>query len=141
MFKKLFPALIFLITGLLFVGFGIYVIFFHTNGFLPTTATIVEIKKVSEPGNETRQYITRVKYTVPEVEGYEFTSNMDYYNSTYKVGKKILIYYDPAVPLHIKGNRKKLGIFFIIAGLLSVLVSPVVYKRSASDSPNPEDPY
>ena len=107
--------LAFAIVGVLAIAIGIYLVFFHSKGFIETEATIVSIETIeSDVDGEEEEHIVIVRY---EVDGTAYEEELDDYSPTYHEGKTVKVYYDPKNPSTIHGGNG-LGIYFLIIGVL-----------------------
>lgn len=122
------------ILAVIALGFGIYSTFFQSSGFVDGTATIVSIEEDPDyiPDPDTAndvQYIVTAKYTV---DGKEYTTKLDSYDPSYKVGGEVAIRYDPKNPEKMTSGFS-LGIVFMIIGavmLLAIILLTVKKKVS-----------
>ena len=106
---------------------GIYLSFFHSRGFVKTTATILSLRE-DDTGEDT-VYFPTVQYTV---DGKTYTGELDTGSSSYRVGKIVTVLYDPQNPavVHDGGG---IGLYLLImsaAILVFLLVSIVKEKQS-----------
>ena len=127
---KIFAAIIAVIA----LGAGVYFTFFQSAGYVDGTATIVSIKEdpdyVPDPDSENDvQYIVMAKYTV---DGKEYTSQLNSYDPSYKVGGEVKIKYDPKDPTKLTSGFG-FGIYLMIAGgvILLIVIFATIKKRSA----------
>ena len=127
---RIFAAIIAVIA----LGAGIYFTFFQSAGFVDGTATIVSIEEdpdyIPDPNSENDvQYIVTVKYTV---DGKEYTSRLNSYDPSYKVGGEVAIKYDPKDPTKLTSGFG-FGIYIMIAGgVILLLVIFVTIKEKLS---------
>ena len=115
---KVFAAVLALIA----IGFGVYSTFFQSSGFVDGTATIISIEEdpdyIPDPDKvDDVQYIVMAKYTV---NGKEYTTQLNSYEPSYKVGGEVAIKYDPNDPSRMTSGFT-LGIVFMIAGVVILL--------------------
>ena len=127
---KIFAASIAVIA----LGAGIYFTFFQSAGYVDGTATIVSIEEdpdyIPDPNSENDvQYIVTGKYTV---DGKEYTSRLNSYDPSYKVGGEVAIKYDPKDPTKLTSGFG-FGIYIMIAGgVILLLVIFVTIKGKIS---------
>ena len=122
------------IIALVALGFGIYFTFFQSAGYVDGTATIISIEEDPDyiPDPDTTgdvQYIVMAKYTV---DGKEYTTKLDSYSPSYKVGGTVEIKYDPKNPEKITSGFG-FGIYIMIAGgvILLIVIFATIKKRAA----------
>lgn len=99
---------------------GVYLTFFHSKGFVKTQATIVSI--VEEPKifeNDDPTFTVTVDYVA---DGTHYTSTLDSYSPSYRVGKTIDVLYDPANPAVVHGGSLGFGIYGIAVGVVIIVV-------------------
>lgn len=125
---KIFTAILAVIA----LGFGIYSTFFRSAGFVDSTATIISIEEDPDyipDADKTNdvQYIVKAKYTV---DGKEYTTTLNSYDPTYKVGGEVAIKYDPNDPSKTTSGFG-IGIVIMIIGavLLAVVIFLTVKKK------------
>lgn len=125
---KIFAAIIAVIA----LGAGIYFTFFQSAGFVDGTAVIVSIEEdpdyIPDPNTENDvQYIVTGKYTV---DGKEYTSQLNSYDPSYKVGGEVAIKYDPKDPAKLTSGFG-FGIYLMIAGgvILLIIIFVTVKKK------------
>ena len=125
---KIFAAIIAVIA----LGAGIYFTFFQSAGFVDGTAVIVSIEEdpdyIPDPNTENDvQYIVTGKYTV---DGKEYTSQLNSYDPSYKVGGEVAIKYDPKDPTKLTSGFG-FGIYLMIAGgvILLIIIFVTVKKK------------
>lgn len=125
---KIFTAILAVIA----LGFGIYSTFFRSAGFVDSTATIISIEENPDyipDADKTNdvQYIVKAKYTV---DGKEYTTTLNSYDPTYKVGGEVAIKYDPNDPSKTTSGFG-IGIVIMIIGavLLAVVIFLTVKKK------------
>ena len=127
---RIFAAIIAVIA----LGAGIYFTFFQSAGYVDGTATIVSIEEdpnyIPDPNSENDvQYIVTGKYTV---DGKEYTSQLNSYDPSYKVGGEVAIKYDPKDPTKLTSGFG-FGIYIMIAGgVILLLVIFVTIKDKLS---------
>jgi len=107
---------------------GVYLTFFHSRGFVKTTATIVDVE-IDFSSDDSSSYTATVEYIV---DGSTYTGVLDQSSSSYAVGKRISVLYDPKNPavVHSAGG---FGIYLMIAGaaiLIFIAVSTVRERQS-----------
>jgi hypothetical protein len=130
---KIFVAILAVIA----LAFGAYSTFFRSAGFVDGTATIISIEEdpdyIPDPdASNDKQYITTVKYTV---EGKEYTTKLNSYDPSYKVGGDVKIKYDPNDPSKLTSGFG-FGIYLMIAGaaiLLLILFLTIKKKISVKN--------
>ena len=106
---------------------GVYFTFFHSRGFVKTSAVIVDLEADTTDGDTT--YWPTVEYTV---DGRTYTSRLDQGSGSYKMGKTITVLYDPGDPSVVHGGSGA-GIYLMIAGaviLAFVLVTSFREKQN-----------
>ena len=102
-----------LLMAVVCIGAGIYLTFFHSAGFIPTKAQIVSITEDPDTfGEDSPSYIVIVSY---KADGSEYTSRLDSYSPSYKEGKTIDVFYDPADPSIVHGGNG-MGIYALVVG-------------------------
>ena len=106
---------------------GVYLTFFHSQGFVKTTGTIVAVREDSS--DDGLIYYPTVEYIV---DGKTYTGELDTGSGSYKVGKTIPVLYDPNDPtvVHDGGG---IGIYLMVmsaAILLFVAVTTIKEKQS-----------
>ena len=75
---------------------GVYFTFFHSGGYVKTTATIVSVTELPKDfENEDAKYDVVVEYTV---NGQKYTEKLDYYSPSFKAGGTTEIRYNPDNP-------------------------------------------
>ena len=116
-----------LVMAVVAIALGVYLTFFHSNGFVKTQATIVSVEAEPGVGDEATTYNATVEYTV---DGTTYTGQLGLGSSTYKVGKKIEVLYDPNDP-SVVHNGGFMGLYGIGVGVLILAVIAVteVKKR------------
>lgn len=125
---KIFVAILAVIA----LAFGVYSTFFRSAGFVDATATIVSIEEDSDyipdadKENDVR-YIVKATYTV---DGKEYTTTLNSYDPSYKVGGEVAIKYDPENPEKMTSGFG-IGIAIMIIGvvLLAVIIFLTVKKK------------
>ena len=127
---KIFAAII----AVAALAFGIYSTFFQSAGYVDGTAVIVSIEEdpdyVPDPNivND-MQYVVTVKYTV---DGREYTSRLDSYDPSYKIGGEVAVKYDPKDPSKINPGSG-FGVYIMIVGaVILVLVVFLTVKNNVS---------
>lgn len=136
--ERIIMCVLFLIAALCCIGAGVYVSFFHTNGYVATTGTITRIEVDHHPGvQKTGSKTTEKVYVEYKVDGVRYESMSDIYDSSYHVGKEIKIFYDPADPSRIRGEGTKLGYFFIGIGIIVIPFALLCLK----ENPKPKGQY
>lgn len=115
-----------LIISLIFAGIGAFVSFFKLDGYVKTRAVITNIER-EYIDSDTTSYTVYVDYMV---DGQRYSGVSDVYESGYKVGKRIDIYYNPDDPTDIHGNSSIVGYFFLGIGGVSALFSVVMIINS-----------
>lgn len=125
---KIFVAILAVIA----LAFGVYSTFFRSAGFVDATATIVSIEEDpdyipdADKENDVR-YIVKATYTV---DGKEYTTTLNSYDPSYKVGGEVAIKYDPENPEKMTSGFG-IGIAIMIIGvvLLAVIIFLTVKKK------------
>lgn len=128
-----------IVFGVLLFAIGIYLSFFQTRGYARTTAIIDRIEETwrgtDADGSDEYDYEVWVTYSA---EGKTYSGELDTYNSSYKVGKRIRIYYDPENPEKIHGDSRKLGMILWIAGPVLAAAAGVTLVRDGKKEQNPD---
>ena len=125
--------LTFLLLGLLFLGVGVYATFFLTRGFVATTAVIERVELV--PGTMT--YKPYVRYSV---DGSIYHAWSDVSSSSYREGKRIKIFYNPANPEEIHGSAGFVGVAAMAAGAVCMAAgSAGLFKERRRGTANREE--
>ena len=108
---------------------GVWMTFFHSAGFVKTTATIVSLEDVSTATDDGPSYRPTVEYTV---DGTTYTGVLDVSSGDYKVGKTLPVLYDPNDP-SVVHDGSFLGVYFLGVGavILAVLVVTEIRKKKA----------
>lgn len=122
-----------LAIAIIAIAAGVYLTFFHSRGFVKTTAEIVSVNELPKDfEDEDTQFEVIVKYTVNET---EYTEKLDSYSPSYKAGKKITVQYDPSNPSVVHGAIG-FGIYVLIAGvvifaiaLASIIIGRIKLKK------------
>ncbi|MGX8698578.1 MAG: DUF3592 domain-containing protein [bacterium] len=111
---ELVAALILVVT----LAAGVYITFFHSRGFVKSTATIIEIQQESSADGDIT-YSATVEHVV---DGKPYIGVLDSYSSSFRVGKAVQILYDPEDPSVIHASDG-MGIYLIVmsAGILVFL--------------------
>lgn len=124
---------IFLLLGLLFLGVGVYATFFLTRGFVATTAVIERVELV--PGTMT--YKPYVRYSM---DGSIYHAWSDVSSSSYREGKRIKIFYNPANPEEIHGSAGFVGVAAMAAGAVCMAAgSAGLFKERRRGTANREE--
>ena len=108
---------------------GVYFTFFHSRGFVKTTARIVSVERNIGSGDESDTFTPTVEYTV---DGVTYTERLDESSSSYKVGKIIPVLYDPKDP-SVVHSGSGFGIYLMVVSaaiLVIVLLSTIRKKKS-----------
>lgn len=115
------------IMALVALGVGIYLTFFHSQGFVKTQATVVAVE-VDNSG-ETTMYTPTVEHTV---DGKVYSGQVNASNTRYQEGQKLNVLYDPNDPTVIHSSSF-LGIYSIGVGalILLVIIITLVRERTA----------
>ena len=127
---KIFAAIIAVVA----LGAGIYFTFFQSAGYVDGKATIVSIEEDPDyiPDNDNpndKQYIATAKYSV---DGKDYTTKLDSYSPSYKVGGEVAIKYDPKDPSKITSGFG-FGIYIMIAGgVILLIILFVTIKKKVS---------
>ena len=106
---------------------GVYLTFFHSKGFVKTTATIVSVREDGD-ADSTAVFPT-VEYTV---DGKSYTADLSTGSSSYRVGKTITVLYDPNNPA-VAHSGSGLGIYVMLVSaviLIFVAVTTVIEKKN-----------
>lgn len=118
------------VLSIVAIGLGIWFAFFHSRGFIKTTATIVDVELEDFGGaDDGPSYSAIVEYSV---DGVTYREKLDSRSSSYKVGKNVTVLYDPNDPsvVHSSGT---IGIYFIVVGvlILTVLLVSAIREKAA----------
>lgn len=106
---------------------GVYLTFFQSAGFVKTQATIVSIEEDLEwSTSDDKSYIVMVDYVA---DGSRYTSRLDSYSGSYKVGKTVTVYYDPHDPSVLHGGRG-FGVYLMVLGAAIVTVVVVAGRKN-----------
>ena len=111
---------------------GVYLTFFHSNGFVKTQARIVDVVDVSTGADEGTSYRPTVEYTV---NGVTYTSELNESSSSYTVGKTINVLYDPNNPAVAHGDGR-IGLYLMAVGALilaAIVVTEARKRKSLKD--------
>lgn len=100
------------VLALICLAAGIYLTFFHSQGFVKTTGTIVSLRQDNTGDSDV--YYPTVEYSV---DGSTYTAELDTGSGSYKVGKSITVLYDPANPAVAHGGNG-LGIYLIVVSVV-----------------------
>lgn len=104
---------------------GIYLSFFHSQGFVKTTGVIVSLRE--DTSDDDTVYFPTVEYSV---DGKTYTGELDTGSGDYKVGKTLSVLYDPNDPgvVHDGGG---VGIYLMAVGavILAVLIGSAVREK------------
>ncbi|MBQ4381189.1 MAG: DUF3592 domain-containing protein [Oscillospiraceae bacterium] len=120
---KIFAA----VLALVLLGAGVYLNFFHSQGFVKTTATIVDVEAVQEADSNT--YRATVEYTV---DGKTYRQELDQQSSSYAVGKTVEVLYNPANPAEVHaGGILPIILMIVGAVLLAFAVISTVTEKKA----------
>ena len=129
--KKLFAITILLISVGAFI-FGIHLTFFSNKGLKKTDALITRIDEIylghDEDGDD-YDYEVYVQYK--EKRKKYIDARLDTFEGSYKEGKTIKIYYDPADPSVPHGETKGMGIYLMIAGPVIFLIGLFILLKSS----------
>ncbi|MCR4690825.1 MAG: DUF3592 domain-containing protein [Lachnospiraceae bacterium] len=113
---------IFILSGVICSLLGVYLKFFQTKGFRSTTAVIDHIEEdyrgKDAEGVADYRHIVYVNY---EVNGIAYQGESDYYESGYREGSRIKIFYDPANPQIIHGDSGKSALIALLVGPILIL--------------------
>lgn len=120
---KIFAAVLALICLII----GVYLTFFHSKGFVKTTATIVSVREGGD-ADSTAVFPT-VEYTV---DGKSYTAELSVGSPSYRVGKTITVLYDPNDPAVAHGGSG-LGIYVMLVSaaiLVFIAITTVIEKKN-----------
>ena len=117
-----------ILAALCLVG-GIYITFFHSQGFKKSTATVIALEESDSGSDSSDAYIPIVEYVV---DGKTYTGALDQSGSSYKVGKNVTILYDPNDPGIVHGNSA-FGIYLMIvsAAILAFVIAGAVKEKKS----------
>ena len=127
---RIFAAII----ALAALGFGIYSTFIRSAGFVDGTATIISIEDdpnyIHDPDSlNDVEYIVKATYTV---DGKEYTTTLNSYDPSYKVGGEVAIKYDPKNPEKMtSGFGIGIAIMIIGAVILLIVIFATIKKRAS----------
>ena len=108
-----------LVMAVIVIVGGVYITFFESAGYVKTQATIVSIEEDPEwSTSDDKSYIVMVDYMA---DGSRYTSRLDTYSGSWKVGKTVTVYYDPHDPSVIHGG-KGIGVYLMVLGVAIVAV-------------------
>ena len=102
-----------ILMALVAIAAGIYLTFFHSQGFEKTSATIVTLEEIKNDAGENTRRAT-VEYTV---NGETLTAVLDSDSPSYKVGKSVDVLYDPKNPAVVHSGGF-LGVYAMAVGVL-----------------------
>ena len=119
---KIFAAVLALIA----LVAGIYMTFFESQGFVKTTATIIDIERNYGSGDNDDTFTPTVEYTV---DGKTYTGQLNQSSGSYKVGKTITVMYDPNDPSVVHGDSR-MGLYFI--GVGAVILAVIAFNKGLS---------
>lgn len=105
---------------------GVYMTFFQSAGYVKTQATIVSIEEEEGSTSDDTSYIVMVDYVA---DGSRYTSRLDTYSGSWKVGKTVTVYYDPQNPSVIHGG-KGFGVYLMVLGAAIIAVVLVVGNKN-----------
>ena len=104
---------------------GIYLHFFHSEGFFSTTGTIVSLREDTSDGDAI--YFPTVEYSV---DGKTYTGELDVGSGSYKVGKTPKILYDPNDPTVVHDGGGFSLYLMVMGGLiLAVVIGSSIQRR------------
>ena len=119
-----------LILAIIAIVLGAYFTFFQSRGFVETTAEIVSVTERSDTvivgDDDEKEYDVTVEYTV---DGNVYSSLLDSYSPSYKVGKTVTVLYDPNDPGTIHSGRG-MGVYFMIIG--AIIIAVVIFTTVKS---------
>jgi len=106
---------------------GIYLTFFHSKGFVKTSAKIIAVRE--ETVDDGTVYYPTVEYVV---DGVTYTGDLNTGSGSYKVGKRINVRYDPDNPsvVHDGGG---VGIYLLVVStaiLVIIIISTIQENRN-----------
>ena len=111
-----------IIMGLIALCAGVYIGFFQGSDYVKTKAVISRIEENPEYNpavdDSVSEYIAYVTYTV---DGKEYTSPLNSWSGTYKVGKEVPIKYDPVNPQKVLDDSL-IYLYLIVVGVLLIAV-------------------
>ena len=99
--------------GVIAIAIGIWLLFFHSSGYVKTTATITSIEENEFSTTDDKSYDVTVEYFA---DGTRYTELLDSYSGSYKVGKKINVRYDPQNPSKVHSAGLGVGIYLLVIG-------------------------
>lgn len=125
---KIFAAVLAMIA----IAAGIYMLFFESRGFVSTTATITDLERSYDSGDDDDTFIPTVEYTF---DGKTYTGQLNQSSGSYRVGKTITVMVDPNDPSVVHGDCR-MGLYFIGVGavvLTVLIVTEIRRKKSLSE--------
>lgn len=127
---KIFAAILAAIA----LGYGIYSTFLRSAGFVDGTATIISIEEdpdyIPDPDSTNDvQYIVKATYTV---DGKEYTTTLNSYDPSYKVGGEVAIKYEPENPEKMTSGFGIVIVIMIIGVVLLAVVIFLTVKKKVS---------
>ena len=107
---------------------GVYLSFFHSRGFVKSTAVIVALEETTDAEDNT-SYIPTVEYVV---DGRTYTGKLDQSDGSYRVGKTITVLYDPRDPTVVHGGRG-IGYYLMILGaaIIGIIIVTAVREKQS----------
>ena len=116
------------VVALACIAFGVYLNFFYSRGFVKTTATIVEVRD-SYGSEGDRTYYPTVEYIV---DGKTYTGELNQGSSSYRVGKRIPVLYDPNDPdeVHATGGFEIYILVVGVAMLAFAIITTIKMKNN-----------
>ena len=118
--KKQGLQILAIVLGVLALGYGVYMTFFERNGYIKSTAVIEQIDEIFSgvDGDGASDYTYDVYIYFSTAEGRTVRTKADNYKSSYAVGKRIPIWYNPENPEQVHGDNRLLGVILMIVGPL-----------------------
>lgn len=120
------------VLAVIAIAVGVYTFFFQARGFEKTTATIIDIERITGSGDDDDTFRPTVEYTV---NGKTYTGVLDESRGSYRVGKVISVRYDPNDPSVVHGDGT-IGICFMAVGvviLAAVIITSIRGKKSQAE--------
>ena len=116
-----------LVMAVIAIAGGVYITFFESAGYVKTQGTIVSIEEDAEGSTaDDKSYIVMVDYIA---DGARYTSQIDTYSGSWKVGRNVTVYYDPQDPSVIHGGRG-FGVYLMVLGAVIIAVVIVSGKKN-----------
>lgn len=116
-----------LVMAVISLAAGVYITFIASAGFARTRATVVSIVEEPSPfADEEPEYVVTVDYVA---NGSRYTSVLDTYSPSYKVGKSVTVYYDPHDPSVVHGGKGG-GVYLMALGVAIIAIVVIGGKKN-----------